>query len=101
MAVAVTGAAGFIGRVLVRTLLAAGHRVVAIDRERQPERDRLTVLTADLLDADEQVRSALATADAAFHLAGCPGVRESGPQVEHRRQRDNVEEPLACCGWSR
>lgn len=92
MAAVVTGAAGFIGRALVRALLDAGTHVVGVDRRFQPGEPGLTVLTADLLDGDERVREALASADAVFHLAGCPGVREHGPDVELRRHRDN---PLA------
>ncbi|MQA86390.1 MAG: NAD-dependent epimerase/dehydratase family protein [Streptosporangiales bacterium] len=90
--VVVTGSAGFIGRALVRTLLDAGTRVVGIDRLPQPAHPCLTVLTADLLDDDERVRAALRSAAAVFHLAGCSGVRDRGPDVALRRRRDN---PLA------
>jgi nucleoside-diphosphate-sugar epimerase len=88
--VVVTGAAGFIGRVVVRTLLDAGHRVIAIDRRPMPDHPGLTVLTADLLGDDELVVVALATADAVIHLAGRPGVRDDGPRVRLHRYRDNV-----------
>lgn len=90
MPVAVTGSAGFIGRALVATLLDAGYPVIGIDRREQPPRPGLTPLTADLLDSDDLVSSALATADAVVHLAGSPGVRDDGPNVEWLRQRDNV-----------
>lgn len=91
MSVVVTGAAGFVGRALTRRLVAHGHRVVAVDRTWQPNAAGATVLTADLLDGDSLVDVALREADAVVHLAGCSGVRDNGPDVQMRRQRDNVE----------
>lgn len=91
-ATVVTGASGFIGRVLVRTLLDAGRPVVAVDRRPYPAVEGVTVLAADLLDGDPAVRAALRSASAVFHLAGCPGVRDGGADVAYRRRRDN---PLA------
>ncbi|MGH3342904.1 MAG: NAD-dependent epimerase/dehydratase family protein [Carbonactinosporaceae bacterium] len=96
MTAVVTGAAGFIGSVLVRTLLQSGEHVVAVDRE--PVRATvpgLTVLTADLLDRDVRVCAALESADAVFHLAGCPGVRDRGRDVRRRRHRDNTRAAAA------
>ena len=86
----VTGAAGFIGQALVRALLDTGETVIGIDRQPQPPHPGLTVITADLVERAEPVRAALATADRVFHLAGCPGVRDAGPDIEARRHRDNV-----------
>ncbi|WP_158088659.1 NAD-dependent epimerase/dehydratase family protein [Thermoactinospora rubra] len=86
----VTGSAGFIGRILTETLIARGEHVIGVDRRPQPPRPGLTVLTADLLDEDELVRAAFESADAVYHLAGCPGVRDDGPGVAWRRHRDNV-----------
>jgi nucleoside-diphosphate-sugar epimerase len=90
VSVVVTGSAGFLGAVLVRRLLAAGHRVVAIDRVAHPEADGLTVLTGDLLGGDPLVEVALREAEAVFHLAGCSGVRDTTPGIDRRRERDNV-----------
>jgi nucleoside-diphosphate-sugar epimerase len=85
----VTGAAGFIGRVLVEVLAVRGP-VVAIDR-RPPDRGPgVTGLVADLLDHDRAVRAALARASVVYHLAGCPDVRDPRPDAEQRRYRDNV-----------
>lgn len=95
MSVVVTGAAGFVGSALVVELLRRGHRVVAMDRREvvPPEgahSEALLALTGDLLDRDALADAAFATADAVIHLAGCPGVRDTAPDVETRRVRDNV-----------
>ncbi len=77
--IAVTGAGGFLGRRLVRTLLDRGRigadgpvvtRVVAFDRVAPdlPEDPRLQVRTGDVADA-AAVAPALAEADLVFHLA--------------------------------
>jgi nucleoside-diphosphate-sugar epimerase len=71
--VVVTGAGGFVGGETVRHLRDAGHRVVAVDRERpaDPPGDRFVV--ADLLDAGE-VFGVLADADpdGVVHLGTIP-----------------------------
>lgn len=90
MASIVTGSAGFIGRILTQTLLDTGHQVIGIDRRPQEAVPGLTVLTADLLDGDDLVTAAFEGADAVYHLAGCPGVRDQSPGVAWRRHRDNV-----------
>jgi nucleoside-diphosphate-sugar epimerase len=90
MAVVVTGAAGFLGRALVAGLAADGVAVVAVDRRPPPGGTGVDPLRADLLDRDPTVRSALREADAVFHLAGRPGVRDTGPAAEAARVRDNV-----------
>lgn len=90
MASIVTGSAGFIGRILTQTLLDTGHQVIGIDRRPQEAMPGLTVLTADLLDGDDLVTAAFEAADAVYHLAGCPGVRDQSPGVAWRRHRDNV-----------
>ncbi|MDQ4085438.1 MAG: NAD(P)-dependent oxidoreductase [Actinomycetota bacterium] len=97
MSVVVTGAAGFIGRALTRVLAESGHRVVAIDRRPRAAAPGVTVLAADLLDRDPLVEVALRDAEAVFHLAGCPGVRDTAPGVDRRRHRDNVEATRLVC----
>ena len=89
MTVVVTGAAGFIGGQLVTALADAGHDVVAIDRRPMPALPASALgLQVDLLD--DTAADAIRTAEAVFHLAARPGVRETGAAVERERHRDNV-----------
>jgi nucleoside-diphosphate-sugar epimerase len=90
MAVVVTGAAGFLGGALVATLAADGIAVVAVDRRPAVHAGGVGSVRADLLDGDPVVAAALGAADAVFHLAGRPGVRDGGPAAEAARARDNV-----------
>ncbi len=90
MTAVVTGAAGFIGRAVVATLLDRGLAAIGIDREPQPPWPGLIRLQADLLANDQAVLGALTSADAVLHLAGCPGVRDEAPDIATRRYRDNV-----------
>lgn len=89
MAIVVTGAAGFIGAQLVARLLRDGHAVIGVDR-RGGVPPGATPLLSDLSRPDDAVDAALAEAEAVFHLAGCPGVRDRSPDVAARRLRDNV-----------
>ncbi len=70
MITVVTGASGFLGGVLVRDLLARGHRVRAADIQRGPSLEGLDVefITADVLNP-ASLRPALDGADVVFHLA--------------------------------
>jgi nucleoside-diphosphate-sugar epimerase len=74
----------------VRQLLAIGEPVVGIDRAALTPHPGLTVLTADLCNRDDWVTATLADADAVFHLAGCPGVRDPRSAIDTLRHRDNV-----------
>ena len=89
MVAVVTGAAGFIGRLLVATL-ARREPVLGIDRRPVPTPPGAPAIIADLLDADPAVRAALAQARVVYHLAGCPDVRDPRPDAAQHRYRDNV-----------
>lgn len=73
--VAVTGATGFVGRHVVRELVARGHRPVCIVRDRSRlsidhvSRDRLDVVQADLTEI-EPLAAIMQGADAIIHLVG-------------------------------
>lgn len=88
MSVVVTGSAGFIGAHLVSTLGARGNRVIGIDRRASRGGHSIEAeLTRDSTVVDDLLREA----DAVFHLAALPGVRDRGPGIVRRRLRDNVE----------
>lgn len=63
MRIAVTGAAGLLGRRVVAAIRAEGHEAVAIDRVSAPD-----IVTCDVTEADA-LRDAVGHADALVHLA--------------------------------
>lgn len=75
MRVAVTGGSGFIGSHVVDKLVAAGHRVIVIDK-RPPSRPGATFRDVDISDLSGLVR-ATAGCDAVFHLAAVANVNEA------------------------
>lgn len=69
LTLAITGGTGFVGGMLVRQALAAGHRVRALARRPQPAQNGLDWIAGDL--ADPHALSTLcADADAVIHVAG-------------------------------
>jgi len=87
MRVLVTGAAGYVGRAVVRELRARGHRVVAlVHRSRAVFPDDVETRRGDLHDP---LREAAADIDGVVHLAARSTVRDS---VTHPTQawRTNV-----------
>ena len=86
--VLVTGANGFIGRVLVPALVAAGHQVLAATRTPAADREPGETRAISGLGPDTQWREALNGADQVVHLAARVHVmRESAadPLTEYRR----------------
>ena len=95
----ITGGAGFIGSHLADTLLAAGHRVRAIDnlspqvhgeRERAPDylSGDVDLLVGDVRDR-RAVDRALEGVDVVFHLAAAVGVGQSMYRIEHYTDVNN------------
>ena len=101
MQVLITGGSGFIARRLISAALDAGLPVRTLDRRPAPPDVSSTVdhIRADLTGGDRHVVAALRSADAVIHLAGCPGVRDTRPDVEERRPRDSIAatEVVASC----
>jgi nucleoside-diphosphate-sugar epimerase len=70
MKVLVTGGGGFLGKYIVKQLLAAGHEVCNFSRSRYPELDEwgVTSIQGDLTNPEDVVR-ALQGQEAVFHVA--------------------------------
>lgn len=93
----VTGAAGFVGRVLVDRLLAAGETVVAFDRDTRglPTHPRLRTVTGDLGDAHARRAALIRGCDALVHLATVPGgAAEADPGASRRINVDAMYDLL-------
>jgi UDP-glucose 4-epimerase len=75
--VLVTGGAGFIGRRVVRALLAAGHEVTVADLRRHPEEPGIRNVTGDLCDPDVAARAVTEDTAAIIHLAAVTSVVRS------------------------
>src|SRR5258708_21917763 len=76
MIIAVTGAAGFLGRQVALTLTRAGHQVRALDIRpplagNAPAETRFPIVEADLTDP-AAARDGIAGVDAVVHAAGVP-----------------------------
>jgi dihydroflavonol-4-reductase len=67
MKIAITGASGFIGNVLVPLLLAEGHTLRALTRSSRKE-DSITFVTGDMLQ-EECLKELVAGVDVVIHLA--------------------------------
>ena len=74
--VLVTGGAGFIGRRLVRALLAEGHEVTVADLRAFPDPEVRSIV-GDLCDPDGPARAVRPGTDAIFHLAAVTSVLAS------------------------
>jgi nucleoside-diphosphate-sugar epimerase len=96
--VVVTGAAGFLGRILVGRILRkwsdAADRFTFIDREPIPDpADRRVSPLVGVLPDLEGLDAALETADVVFHLAALPG---GAAEMDYRASRvANLEVPIA------
>lgn len=87
MRIAITGAAGRVGRVVVERALAEGHAVVALDRVAMPPSVSVSSFTRLDMQDYEAVRQAIDGCDALIHLAAIPG---PGAQPDHVVHATNV-----------
>lgn len=69
MILGVTGATGFVGRVVVDQALGRGHQVRALTRRAQPPRDGVTWVEG-ALDRPDTLATLAGGADAVLHIAG-------------------------------
>src|SRR5688500_20139600 len=96
MRIAVTGAAGRLGRHVVARALRAGHEVVATDlpgAAGEPD-GRVEWRAADLTDLGE-ARAALAGTPGAVPLGGLTHPRYPGPQVHRGNVNGTYPVPVA------
>ncbi len=106
--VAVTGASGFVGKTVIHQLLAKGHTVRALIRDRSKAREafgsplpaKLELVSGDVCDArvlDELVRGAAAC----IHLVGIirevRGESPSTPQTFQRMHEQATREIVGAC----
>jgi nucleoside-diphosphate-sugar epimerase len=85
--VVVTGSSGFIGSHLCASLRALGTPTVGVDRVPSTAGD---TIQTDLADPTDEALDALRGADAVWHLAARPGIRDRRPDIAWLRHRDNV-----------
>src|SRR6267142_3925767 len=81
----VTGATGFIGRVLVKDLLASGHRVRVACRKSDPEYAEcpdIELCNVGSIGPDTDWRPALHDIDIVIHLAGVAHVLEQSDHAD-------------------
>lgn len=85
--VAITGATGFLGRHVIRAVLAAGHRPVAVVRDSAASAhtlpDNIEIRQADITDVTE-LTQAFRGVQAAIHLAGMVSVNKRDDEEIYR-----------------
>lgn len=95
MNVVVTGAGGFVGRELVRSLLERGHRVVGIDSAAGGIPEGAGAIAGDLGDPAIRAQALAGGCDALIHLATVPGgAAEANPAASRRINVDAMYDLL-------
>lgn len=87
----VTGATGFIGRRLVRRLLAEGHSVHVLSRKVRAGFGPEVRSSAWDPEREDPPADSLSTADAVIHLAGAPVAQRWTPVAKGRIRESRVE----------
>ncbi len=91
MNITFTGATGFVGRRLTRTLLDAGHIIHALARSRPPDLPPRVQFFEWRSGEAEPPPGSLAGADAVIHLAGEPAAQRWTPEVKQRIRSSRVD----------
>lgn len=80
MRVLVTGAAGYMGKHVVKELLRRGHEVFAIDLNHKEIDSRATILDIDIFENDPSIFKAVNEPDLCIHLAWQDGFVHNSPK---------------------
>jgi len=73
---AVTGATGFIGQVLIRVLVARGHRIRALSRQATPDLDAQIQIIQGTLEDKASLDRLVSGVDGVIHLAGATAAND-------------------------
>ena len=106
--IVILGGTGFVGRALVNRLVAEGHAVDVLSRNRERQRDLLIypqvrVVSTDVYDT-KQLQRALNGADAVINLVGilnAPGASGRGYERAHVQLTEKLIEACASAGVHR
>ena len=82
MKVLLTGATGYLGRPLLRELVAAGHGVRAMSRREQPSTDGVDWVRADLKTGDG-LAGAVSGVEVVLHAATLSGIQNGEAKLRH------------------
>lgn len=79
MKIVVTGAAGYIGRHVVKALLNSGHEVVAVDLHFKEVDERAVLSSVNIFSGDEKIYEKLGKPDVCIHMAWRDGFIHNSP----------------------
>ena len=80
MKVLVTGAAGYMGKYVVKELLGKGHEVYAIDFNHKEIDSRAEILDVDIFSGDDRIYEKVKCPDLCIHLAWQDGFVHNSPK---------------------